>query len=218
MTADKVATKAEETAARILEAALALFRSEGFEAATMREIAAKAGVATGAAYYYYPSKEAIVADFYRRSSVEMQPLIEATVREADGLEDRLRELIRTKLECFAPNRGVLRALLRSGADPGHPLSPFSRETREIREIDIDWFRRILVKCGTRIPRDLEPRLPGALWLFQMGVIFFWVTDESPGQARTMRVLELSANLVAKLVRLSGLPLMRPLAQARGGTD
>jgi len=88
-----------------------------------------------------------------------------------GLEARLRELIRVKLVHFAPNRGVLRALLRTGADPKYPLSPFSPETAEIRDIDIAWFRRILVDCGMRIPRDLEPQLPGVLWLFQMGVIF-----------------------------------------------
>src|ERR1700676_2876419 len=185
----KATPKAEETAFRILDSALTLFRQQGFDTATMRDIAEKAGVATGAAYYYYPSKDAIVMDFYRRSCAEMQPKIEAALERASGLETRLRELIRVKLAHFAPNRSVLRALLRNGADPRHPLSPFSPETREIRDIDIAWFRRILVNCGTRIPRDLEPDLPGVLWFFQMGVIFFWVIDESPHQARTDRLLE-----------------------------
>jgi AcrR family transcriptional regulator len=160
-------TKAEETGLRIMDAALTLFRQEGFDKGTMRDIARKAEVATGAAYYYYPSKDAIVMDFYRRSCAEMQPKIEAALEHAIGLEVRLIELIRVKLTHFAPNRGVLRALLRNGADPRHALSPFSPQTREIREIDIAWFRRILVDCGTRIPRDLEPHLPGVLWLLQM---------------------------------------------------
>jgi AcrR family transcriptional regulator len=206
----KVTPKAEETASRILEAALTLFREEGFDKATMRDIAAKAGVATGAAYYYYPSKEAIVMDFYQQSCADMQPKIEVAVEGVRGLEARLHELIRVKLAHFAPNRGVLRALLRNGADPKYPLSPFSPETAEIREIDIAWFRRILVDCGMRIPRDLEPQLPGVLWLFQMGVIFFWVIDDSPGQVRTTRLLELSTRSVASLIRVSALPFMRPL--------
>lgn len=206
----KVTPKAEETGFRILEAALALFRKEGFDTTTMRDIAKKARVATGAAYYYYPSKDAIVMDFYQRSCAEMQPKIEAALQEASGLETRLRQLIQVKLVHFAPNRGVLRALLRNGADPRHPLSPFSPETKEIRDIDIDWFRRILVDCGMRIPRDLEPHLPGVLWFFQMGVIFFWVIDESQDQARTARLLDLAARSVATLIRVSALPLMRPL--------
>jgi AcrR family transcriptional regulator len=210
MTPTKTTPKAEETGQRILDSALALFREEGFDTATMRGIAAKAGVATGAAYYYYPSKEAIVLDFYQRACAGMQPEIEAALAGRRGLEARLRELIQVKLATFAPNRGVLRALLRNGADPQHPLSPFSEQTKAIRDVDVAWFRRILVDCGIRIPKDLAPHLPGVLWFFQMGVIFFWVIDASPNQARTTRLLELAAKTVTTLIRISGLPLMRPL--------
>jgi AcrR family transcriptional regulator len=213
MPSAKATIKAEETGLRILDAALALFQQQGFDSATMRDIAEKAGVATGAAYYYYPSKEAIVMDFYQRSCAEMQPKIEAALEHENALEARLRELIRIKLVHFAPNRGVLRALLRNGADPKHPLSPFSSETRAIRDIDIAWFRKILVDCGTRIPRDLEPHLPGVLWFFQMGVIFFWVIDESPNQSRTTRLLDLATKSVATLIKVSALPLMRPVRKS-----
>ena len=206
----KITPKAEETGLRILDAALELFRQEGFDTATMRDIARKAGVATGAAYYYYPSKDAIVMGFYQRSNAEMQPKIEAALSEVNGLEKRLCAVIRVKLAHFAPNRGVLRALLRNGADPKHPLSPFSPQTKEIRDIDMAWFRRILVDCGVRVPRDLEPHLPGVLWFFQMGVIFFWVIDESANQTRTERLLDLAAKSVTSLIRVSALPLMRPV--------
>jgi AcrR family transcriptional regulator len=213
MPATKATPKAEETGLRILDSALALFRQEGFDTATMRDIAEKAGVATGAAYYYYPSKDAIVMDFYQRSCAEMQPKIEAALEHANNLETRLRELIRVKLVHFAPNRGVLRALLRNGADPRHPLSPFSPETKAIRDIDIAWFGKILEDCGTRIPRDLEPHLPGVLWFVQMGVIFFWVIDESPNQSRTAKLLELATRSVDRLIRVSALPLMRPVRKS-----
>jgi AcrR family transcriptional regulator len=209
----KSGPKSEETRSRILHAALARFRTRGFEAATMRDIAEEAGVATGAAYYYFPSKDAIVMDFYRRSCEEMQPKIEEALEDTPGLEDRLRELIRVKLVHFAPNRGVLRALLRNGADPKHPLSPFSPETKEIRDIDIAWFGSILMDCGVRIPKDLAPHLPGILWFFQMGVIFFWVIDESPAQSRSERLLGLAAKSVTSLIRVSALPLMRPVRKA-----
>jgi AcrR family transcriptional regulator len=206
----KTTPKAEETGLKILDSALALFRQEGFDNATMRGIAEKAGVATGAAYYYYPSKDAIVMDFYRRSCADMQPKIEAALKHSTSLETRLRELIQVKFAHFAPNRDVLRALLRNGADPRHPLSPFSPQTSEIRDIDVAWFRRILVDCGIRIPRDLAPQLPGVLWMFQMGVIFFWVIDDSPNQIRSARLLDVSAKSVASLIRVSALPFMRPL--------
>jgi AcrR family transcriptional regulator len=208
--AAKASPKAEDTSIRILDAALDLFRSEGFDGATMRGIAAKAGVATGAAYYYFPSKDAIVMEFYRRACEEMQPKIAAAIEGVSGLEARLRELIRVKLDYFEPNRGVLRALLKNGADPKYPVSPFSTETKHMRDIDIAWFRRILDECGFRIPRDLMPHLPGVLWFFQMGVIFFWVIDESPNQVRSTQLLGLGAKSVIALIRASALPFMRPL--------
>lgn len=205
-----LSTKAEETSRKILDAALELFRQAGFDSATMRDIAAKAGVATGAAYYYYASKDAIVMAFYERAWEELQPAVEAAVSQARGFEGQLKAAIRVKLEYFAPNRDVLRALVRAGADPKHPLSPFSSETAAIRQADIAWFARVLEDGGIRIPADLAPHLPGALWFFQMGVIFFWVTDESARQSRTARLLDLSAKIVAALLRLAALPLTRSL--------
>src|SRR5436190_21331040 len=102
MTQTRPTPKAEETGLKILDSALALFRQEGLDNATMRGIAEKAGVATGAAYYYYPSKEAIVMDFYRRSCADMQPKIEKALEPARSLEARLCELIRVKFVYFAP--------------------------------------------------------------------------------------------------------------------
>jgi len=40
------------------------------------------------------------------------------------------------------------------------------------------------------------------------VIFFWIIDDSPNQARTARLLELSAKSVASLIRVSALPILR----------
>ena len=72
----KPKTKSEETRSRILAAAMDLFREKGFEAATMREIAAGAGVALGAAYYYFDSKDSIVLAFYDQAQTEMEPQLE----------------------------------------------------------------------------------------------------------------------------------------------
>lgn len=207
----KATPKAELTERKILDAALELFRTKGFEEATMRDIAAAAEVATGAAYYYYPSKDSIVLAFYQRACTEMQPRIaEALEKTSTHLEDRLKALIRVKLEYFAPYRNVLRALLKNGADPAHPLSPFAENNKPIRAVDVEWFRTILNDCGVRIPKDLAPHMPEVLWMFQMGVIYFWVTDDSRGQHRTARLLALGAKIVATLLRIAGLPLTRPV--------
>src|SRR5450759_38649 len=169
--------KATITGMKILDAALELFRTKGFDNTTMRDIAAKAGVATGAAYYYYPSKDAIVMAFYQRTFDEMQLKIQKVLDAPGGLEVRMRELIRLKLEHFGPNRGVLRGILRNGADPKHPVSPFSAETKALRDMEIGWFRLRLADEGVRLPRELEAHVPEVLWALHIGVMFFWIADD-----------------------------------------
>ena len=209
MSAPVSTAKAEDTRRRILEAALGLFQTRGFDQTTMREIAQEAGVATGAAYYYFASKEAMVMAFYELASREMQPGIAEALAEPGSLETLLRRLIETKLRYFEPNRELLGALLRH-ADPRHPLSPFSVETRAIREADIDTFALALAASDARVPKDLADPLPRLLWMFQLALIFFWITDHSAAQARTTKLVERSVRLVANLIKLAGLPLMRPL--------
>jgi AcrR family transcriptional regulator len=198
-------SKAKATGTKILDAALELFRTQGFDVTTMRDIAARAGVATGAAYYYFPSKEAIVMAFYQRTLDEALPKILKAMEAPGGLEGRMRALIRVKLDHFGPNREVLRGILKNGADPKHPVSPFSKETKAFREMEIGWFRRIFEESGLRVPGDLEVRMPEVLWLLHIGVIFFWIADDSARQINTKRLLDQGMNTVTALLRLSGPP-------------
>jgi hypothetical protein len=47
-------------------------------------------------------------------------------------------------------------------------------------------------------------------MYQMGLILFWIYDRSPGQKRTHALLDQSVGVVAGLIKLSGLPLLRPV--------
>jgi AcrR family transcriptional regulator len=205
----KVPTKSQETRERILNAALQLFRERGFEAATMREIAERSGMATGAAYYYFPSKDSIVLAFYERASNEMAPLLEEALATGTDLRQRLQRAVEVKLRYFEPSRALLAALA-ARVDPAHPLSPFGQETAEIRRLDIAVFEQVISGSRQKVAKDLEGTLPGVLWMYQMGLILFWIQDRSAGQKRTGLLIDKSLAIVVGLIRLSSLPLMRPL--------
>ena len=212
-TTDKL-KKSEETRGRILEAALSVFKERGFEKATMREIARQAGVATGAAYYYFDFKDALVMAFYERAQGEMHAGIEAGLGRAKTLEARLRVIVSTKFEYFGPNRELL-ATLSSHADPSHPLSPFSDETRAIREQDIGSFERAVKDSGVKLPGSVAPYLGRLLWMYQMGLILFWVFDKSEGQAKTMLLYEKTLKMLLVTLKIAGIPLLRPLHRLAG---
>ena len=202
-------TKSDATRGRILEAALELFRDRGFEATTMREIAAAAGVATGAAYYYFDSKDAIVLAFYDQAQKEMADRMEEVLAGSRDLTERLRGILQVKLDYFEPSRGFLGALS-VHTDPRHPLSPFSAQTREIRENDMRFFERAIEGSRVRVPEDLQAYLPRLLWMYQMGVILFWIHDASAGQKKTRALMGKSLDVVVRLIKLAGLPLTKPL--------
>jgi AcrR family transcriptional regulator len=193
-----IAKKSDETRTRILEAALALFRKRGFGPTTMRDIAKEAD-----------SKDALVTAFYERAQRELTPLAEAALAKTKGLEERLRAVLTVKFEYFAPNRSLM-ASLSAHIDPQNPLSPFSPETRAIRDQDIDLFARTLEGSKVRVADDLKHHLPRVLWLYQMGLLLFWVYDRSPKQKRTMLLFDKSVTIVANLIKLSSFALLRPV--------
>ena len=77
--------EAESTRELILRTALELFRGCGFEITTMRDIARAAKVATGAAYYYFPSKEAIVSAYYDQVQRTHAEKVREEWKEKSGL-------------------------------------------------------------------------------------------------------------------------------------
>ncbi len=202
--------KAEETRTRILNAALNLFRRKGFDQATLREIATEAGVSLGSAYYYFDSKEALVMAFCARASEQMAPLIEKALADVKTFEKRLSAILSVKFEYFGPNRAFLGALMRHGADPENPLSPFGEETRHIRERDMEYFAKALEGSRMDVPKDLARHLPKLFWLYQMGLILFWIYDRSAAQRRTHRLRKKSLALIVTGLKLASFPLLRPL--------
>lgn len=201
--------KSEATRQRILDAALRVFRDRGFGQATMREVATEAGVAVGAAYYYFESKDAIVMAFYQQAQQEMAPALDATLARSRTLEQRLRGIIGQKFAYFAPNRALV-ATLSSHIDPAHPLSPFSHATAPIRERDISFFERAVTESNLRLPPSILPYLPRLLWLYQMGLMLFWVYDRSPRQARTALLFDKTLAMMLVALKFAGLPFVRPL--------
>ena len=64
----------------ILDQALALFCSRGYDEASLNDLIAEAGISKGAFYHYFPSKEALVVAlsdrFARQAFAELQPILD----------------------------------------------------------------------------------------------------------------------------------------------
>ena len=147
--------------------------------------------------------------FYERAQSEMGPAAEAMLDGSKTLEARLRGIIAQKLDYFRPNRSLV-GTLSAHADPNDPLSPFGAQTEPIREADIGLFVRAVEDSDVKLPRRIKPYLPRLLWVYQMGVILYWVYDGSPEQRRTAILFDKSLQMVLMTLRFANLPILTPL--------
>lgn len=67
-TSTRMDRKREATSRKIIDTTVDLIRETGYSAVTMEQIAARADIAKGTLYNYYPVKEAIIYDYIDRES------------------------------------------------------------------------------------------------------------------------------------------------------
>jgi AcrR family transcriptional regulator len=202
--------KGDQTKALILETALEIFRERGYEETTMRAIAEKAGVALGNTYYYFRSKEYLIQAFYQRLHDEHLAASLPALEKKDTLKTRLLTVMRLRIEVMKPYHQFAGVLFKTAAHPESPLNPFSDESDPVREQSIALFANVVAGTKARIPKDLQAELPYLLWLYQMGIVLFWIHDRSPNHRRTYRLIDHTVDLLDKLIHLASNPFMRPL--------
>jgi len=204
----------EKTKALILERALEMFREAGFEAATIRDIAKSAKVATGATYYYFPSKEAIVAAYYNHVQATHEAKVRELILGTTDLRERLGIVIHSKLDILKDDRKFLGALFRYAGEPDHPLSVFGKGTTSQRAHSVGIFREAL--ADVEVSDELRQLLPWALWMMHLGAILFFIYDESAEQRRTRTLVNGVLDLVAQFLKLTSAPVTRTFLQSFQG--
>lgn len=127
----------------ILDAAEALLREQGYEAATLKAVGERAGIPVASMYHYFPDRHQVDAELLRRHLRVIEELVTAalegsslsTLREAaDAVIDPLRDYFREHPSCvelwFSGRSEALAVLV-----------------REFDAAQADRFWRLLVERG-----------------------------------------------------------------------
>jgi AcrR family transcriptional regulator len=210
---DDRTAKGQETRARILAAALDLFRERGYDETTMRAVADRADVSLGNAYYYFASKEHLLQGYYARSHADHLAVARPLLAKERDLLARVRGVFHAKIDVSEPYHRFAGLLFRSAADPRSPLNPFHEASAETRAQAVDLMRDVLLGARKKVPKALADRLPELLWLHLMGVILFWIHDESRDRVRTRRLIDRSSEIVVRLISVASNPLLFPLRRS-----
>src|SRR3989475_7198085 len=113
-------TKSARTRTAIIDAALRLFRERGYDATTMRAIAAEAGVSVGNAYYYFESKEQLIQGFYDRAQVDHAAAARSVLEAEVDLAARIIGVGEAGLGVMEPYRPFAGKFFTNAPEPTSP--------------------------------------------------------------------------------------------------
>ena len=133
----------DDKLARILRQASAIFTKKGYHRASIRDIAAAAGVSLSGLYYYFKSKEELLFLIQSHCFGTILQCLRRDLAEVEDPEERLRTLIRNHIRFFVDNMPEMKVL-------SHEAESLSGEyLREIASIKREYTREV-----TGILRDL----------------------------------------------------------------
>lgn len=104
--------RGRDRVAAIMDAGVAVFLEKGYEAATMTEIAARAGAAIGSLYRFFPTKEALAdALVARYGEALLGVFAEVEARAGDMAPAELAAALIEAIESLQPERAAAVALI-----------------------------------------------------------------------------------------------------------
>jgi len=166
--------------ARIIAAASAVFRRQGFRSTTMDDIAHEIGVSKGALYLYFPTKNDLLGAIQEQSRKEVLQKWERLLDEGDVAEGIVRPLDVVFDEEISPS--VYHELIAASSEDPALRKVLRADSREDRRT-MERFLRQLQDRG-RIARDRDVGVMAHTVLVLLrGSVMEMMTDGRPAQAR-----------------------------------
>src|SRR6185503_256171 len=139
----------EATRDRITKAALRLFESKGFDATTTKAIAAKARIAEGTVFNYFPTKEDIALHFFE---LEVDHAIAAVRKNARlrkaPLEEKLFALVQSQIGYLTPYERFIGAAFVQALRPSSALA-FSARSFALRARYLAFVQELIEESLTK---------------------------------------------------------------------
>ncbi len=143
---------------RILEAAQLQLKDEGAKGLTTIAIARRAGLSAGSLYQYFPNKEAIVLDLFRRWLTAFRAAIDPQLQSRApsswrGFKRQLETVTQAVAQIYWDNSDLQPVLQTMGLNP-----MLRRIDREHREAMIDAFAAWFLRINPALDRTVAKRI------------------------------------------------------------
>ena len=160
-------SKGQRTADRLLDTAEVLFAQQGYEATSLRDIAAAVNIQQPGLYRHFESKDALYRSVLQRALQPLADEMEATIKRSPQ-EASFRSLTDRLVDVLSQHPNVAMLLIRSLLSP-----PSHRD-----EIGMAWVER-LTDYGQQITRasefepDAEDLVLNIIGIFNLMFGYFW---------------------------------------------
>ena len=180
---------------RIYEAALTLFRSQGYDSTTVDQITRHAGLAKGTFFNYFPTKDAVLRYLGTREIGRLGSTLLTSGNERGTAIGKLKRLMAVLAESLEADRSLVSLIFRNGVTApdlfagdagGFSLQPvasllirqgqFNGEVN--RDLDPDglaaaldalYLQQLVRWCESNRPYPLAERLTGIVDLLLLGI-------------------------------------------------
>jgi AcrR family transcriptional regulator len=163
---------------QLLDAALHVFATQGFEKASMREIAANAGLTTGAIYYHYKNKDDLYYDAVKESAYFVHKLSEkdkdSKVKSNQEMFEEISNNVRSRMSKEIEQRLLILLTAYAITKGGRIKEKYRLDYNEIIDkVAKLYFYAFGVEneaCQKRIASILVAALDGVALQYSLGVL------------------------------------------------
>jgi AcrR family transcriptional regulator len=188
-------TAKSERRERLYEAALALFRTQGYETTTVDQITRQAGLAKGTFFNYFPTKDAVLRYMGTREIGRLGGTVFSAANGTSSPLTKLKRLMSTlatslendrDLVCLVFRKGISVAELLAGDAGGFSVQPMAslliRQAQRAGDVnpeldpdmlasalDALYLQQLVRWCESEKPYPLVDRLTGIVDLLLLGI-------------------------------------------------
>lgn len=177
----KTKEEAAITHRNLLKAGLAVFSERGYTAATLQDIAARAGLTRGAIYWHFGSKAELYAALLAEYSTRGSEITEAAIAEGGSMSDVLRRVFVRLLTAVEEDKD-LRAAMELSMFKTEMTDELQHSLRQQRQGGRQLMQGIASAMRQGIESgELRPDLPAedmaqAFMALQNGAVYLWLAD------------------------------------------
>jgi TetR/AcrR family transcriptional regulator len=157
----------------ILKAASTVIAKDGYEGASVRKVAARAGVGLSGIYYYFKNKDELLYAIQKNTFTTLVDLLKERLSGLDDPKDRLRLVIENHIEFFVNNINDLKVCV-------HEIESLSGAYyKDVLKIRQEYFRLVKDIITENVPKGekLDPALV-SLYLFgSLNWIYMWYNPQ-----------------------------------------